>query len=79
MTLIAEHPYNQYGSAIFANNSALIISTADRSNHNCEILTIETKNFYITSVYKPPNEQLICSDLTPTNSNKPHIFIGDFN
>ena len=42
-------------------------------------MTIETKNFYVTSVYKPPNEQLIYSVLTPTNSNKPHIFIGDFN
>ena len=79
MTLIVEHLHNQYGSAIYAKNSALIDSAMDRSSHNCEILTVEMKNLCITTVYKPPHEELVCADLESSTNNKPHILIGDFN
>jgi hypothetical protein len=48
-----------YGRAIFALPGLVIGSAAFNHTNNIEILTIETKKCTITSIYKPPNADLI--------------------
>ncbi|XP_071480569.1 uncharacterized protein [Diadema antillarum] len=77
MTLIAERPHDQYGSAVFLRNglSADKISISDTDN--TEIITINTKGVSVSSVYKPPSTIF---DIPPdVTSGRINVVIGDFN
>ena len=77
MSLVAEIPHEQYGSAIFVRNNCICDSTSTSNTNNVEIIQAQLNKLTVTSVYKPPNEQFsFGSNLASTQMN---VVIGDFN
>ena len=77
MSLVAEMPHEQYGSAIFVRNNCICDSTSTSNTNNVEIIQAQLNKLTVTSVYKPPNEQFsFGSNLASTQMN---VVIGDFN
>ena len=77
MSLVAESPHEQYGSAIFVRNNCICDSTSTSNTNNVEIIQAQLNKLTVTSVYKPPNEQFsFGSNLASTQMN---VVIGDFN
>ena len=77
MSLVAEIPHEQYGSAIFVRNNCICDSTSTSNPNNVEIIQAQLNKLTVTSVYKPPNEQFsFGSNLASTQMN---VVIGDFN
>ena len=75
MSLVAEIPHEQYGSAIFVRNNCIYDSTS--TSNNVEIIQAQLNKLTATSVYKPSNEQFsFGSNLASTQMN---VVIGDFN
>ena len=77
MSLVAEIPHEQYGSAIYVRNNCICDSTSTSNTNNFEIIQAQLNKLTVTSVYKPPNEQFsFRSNLASTQMN---VVIGDFN
>ena len=77
MSLVAEIPHEQYGSAICVRNNCICDSTSTSNTNNVEIIQAQLNKLTVTSVYKPPNEQFsLGSNLASTQMN---VVIGDFN
>lgn len=79
MTLTAERPHRQYGSAIFVKSDTKILSTSISEINDVEILTIELTNCTVTSVYKPPMAEFIKENICLPKTNKVNFIVGDFN
>ena len=77
MSLLAEHPHNKYGCAVFIRDDLKVKGISICEEANVELITFELCNARIQSVYKPPNKQFLLPPLQ--QRNKPHIVIGDFN
>ena len=74
MSLVAEIPHEQYGSAIFVRNNCI---TSTSNTNNVEIIQAQLNKLTVTSVYKPPNEKFsFGSNLASTQMN---VVIDDFN
>ena len=77
MSLVAEIPHEQHGSAVFVRNNCICDSTSTSNTNNVEIIQAQLNKLTVTSVYKPPNEQFsFGSNLASTQMN---VVIGDFN
>ena len=77
MSLVAEIPHEQYGSAIFVRNNCIWDSTSTSNTNNVKIIQAQVNKLTVTSVYKPPNEQFsFGSNLASTQMN---VVIGDSN
>ena len=77
MSLVAEIPHEQYGSAIFVRNNCICDSTSTSNTNNVEIIQAQLNKLTVTSVYKPPNEKFsFGSNLASTQMN---VVIGYFN
>ena len=77
MSLVAEIPHEQYGSAIFVRNNCICDSTSTSNTNNVEIIQAQLNKLTVTGVYKPPNEQFSFGrNLASTQMN---VVIGDFN
>ena len=77
MSLVAEIPHEEYGSAIFVRNNCICDSTSTLNTDNVEIIQAQLNKLTMTSVYKPPNEQFsFGGNLASTQMN---VVIGDFN
>ena len=57
MSLVAEIPHEQYGSAIFVRNNCICDLTSTSNTNNAEIIQAQLNKLTMTSVYNPPNEQ----------------------
>ena len=77
MTLIAERPHINYGSAILIRSDLKVKGVSVWEQDNVELISIEMLGVVVHSVYKPPNEKFIL--LALGHGNLPHIVIGDFN
>ena len=70
MSLVAEIPHEQYGSAIFVRNNCICDSTSTSNTNNVEIIQAQLNKLTVMSVYKPPNEQFsFGSNLASTQMN----------
>ena len=77
MTLIAERPHDQYGSAIFARNGLAVDKSYLSDINNIEVLSIDLMGITVSSVYKPPQEPF---DLPGrATDGRMNVVIGDFN
>lgn len=79
MDLIVERPHNQYGSAIFARPGTNIISASLTDTDDIEILTVETPQYCVTSIYKPPNVPFAFDKPANFKKQRPNFILGDFN
>lgn len=79
MRLAIEAPHRRYGSAIFTRPDMLLSSTSKKITHDIEVLTIESGSFTISSVYKPPGQNLDLSMPGNFNNQKTQFVVGDFN
>ena len=52
MSLVAEIPHEQYGSAIFVRNNCICNSTSTSNTNNVEIIQAQLNKLTVTSVYK---------------------------
>ena len=77
MTLIAERPHDQYGSAIFAREGLTVDKSSLFDNDNIEVLSIDLMGISVSSVYKPPSMTFdLPGKVTDARIN---VVIGDFN
>ena len=77
MSLVAEIPHEEYGSAIFVRNNCICDTTSTSNTNNVEIIQAHLNKLTVTGVYKPPHEQFSFeSNLASTQMN---VVIGDFN
>lgn len=79
MTLVAEIPHPKYGSAVFTKPCLSVQSASCSSENNIEILTLDTGNCTVSSVYKPPNTPFHFSNTSNFHSQPIKIIVGDFN
>lgn len=79
MVLAIERPHDKYGSAIFVHPDVQVLSTALTEENNIEVLTLETANCTISSLYKPPGADFIITKPSNFQNKSIHIVIGDFN
>ena len=63
MSLVAEHPHNKYGSAVFIRDVLKVKGISICEQDVVELITIELCNAIIQSVYKLPNKQVILPTL----------------
>ena len=77
MTLVAERPYIEYGSAILIRSDLKVKGVSVLMQDNVELISIEMPGVVLHSVYKPPNEKYVLPALG--YGNLPHIVMGDFN
>ena len=85
MSLVAERPHNNYGSAILIRDDLKVNNVYERVQGTVELITIVMSGVVVHSVFKPPNDQLALlaldhSDLPHTHSNRrfqlPQYLIG---
>ena len=62
MTLVAERPYDKYGSAIFIRDDLKVSISVTSANH-VEVITAKLPDVVVHSVYKPPREQFLLPPL----------------
>ncbi|VVC36851.1 Hypothetical protein CINCED_3A001314 [Cinara cedri] len=79
MRMVIERPHKKYGSAIFVRPELEIVSVGLTEESDFEILTVETKYFTVTSIYKPPKKPFVFHKPENFNNRRTKIVIGDFN
>ena len=77
MALVAERPYNKYGSAILIIDDLKFDNVYEKEQGTVELITIMMSGVVVHSVYKPLNDQFVFPALG--HRDLPHIVIGDFN
>ena len=63
MTLVAEHPHDKYGSAVFIRDDLKVNSISVTTANHVEVITAELHDVVVHSIYKPPSEQLVLPPL----------------
>jgi len=79
MTLVAERPHDQYGSAMFVRDGTVVAGTSLSEVNNVETLSVQFARLTVTSIYKPPNEMFKITDSPELDNPGPHVLIGDYN
>ena len=77
MTLVAEHPHDKYGRAIFIRDDLKLKSISVTAANHVEVITAELADVVVHSVYKPPSKQFVLPPLG--HRSLPQIVIGDVN
>ena len=77
MSLVAERPYNKYGSTMLIRDDLKVDNVYERVQETIELFTIVMSGAVVHSVYKPPNDQFALPALGHRELS--HIVIGDFN
>ena len=77
MSLVAEHPHNNYGSDILIRDDLKVDNVYERVQGTGELIKMVMSGVVVHSVYKPPNDQFSVPALG--HRDFLHIVIGDFN
>ena len=77
MSLVAEHPHNNYGSDILIRDYLKVDNVYERVQGTGELIKMVMSGVVVHSVYKPPNDQFSVPALG--HRDFLHIVIGDFN
>ena len=77
MSLVAERPHNNYGSAILIRDDLKVNNVYERVQGTVELITIVMSGVVVHSVYKPTNDQFALPAFD--HRDLPHIVFGDFN
>lgn len=79
LRLVIEAPHPKHGSAIFVRPDLAVLSAHKTTDSGIEVLTIESGNFTVTSIYKPPGEKFGLTRTQNFNNQKTQFVVGDFN
>ncbi|KAI5732047.1 hypothetical protein M8J77_020382 [Diaphorina citri] len=79
MVLVLERPHDQYGSAVFIRNDINVTSACLTDFDDIEVLTVDTPQFSVTSIYKPPEVDWSFHKPLNFSYQKTNFIIGDFN
>ena len=63
MTLVAEGPHDNYGSALFIRDDLKVKSISATAVNHVEVITAERPDVVVHSVFKPPSEQFVLPPL----------------
>ena len=74
MALVAEHPHDKYGSAIFSRDDLKVNNISVTVANHVEVITAELSGVAVHSVYMPPIDQFVLG-----HRSLPQIVIGYFN
>ena len=77
MTLVAEHPHDKYGTAIFTRDYPKVKSISVTAANHVEVITVDLLDEVIHSVHKQPSEQFVFPQLG--HRSLPQIVFGDLN